>query len=66
MDTSTFVSFGILFEQVRLHFNEEGSRRLAMRIASLLLTALLDHRGATRNGAYAAVFPFREKGIGLW
>ena len=38
--------FGDFFEHVRLHFNEEGSRRLAMSIASLFLTALLDHRGA--------------------
>ena len=43
---SKFVSFGDLFETVRLHFNEEGSRRLAMSIAPLFLPALLDHRGA--------------------
>jgi len=63
------VSFGDLFEHVRLHFNEEGSRRLPMRIAFLFLTALLDHRGATQNGAYGGVFPcsrtFRERSISL-
>ena len=35
------MSFGDLFEPVRLHFNEEGSRRLAMSIAPLFLPALL-------------------------
>ena len=46
VDTSEIVSFGDLFDPDRLHFNEEGSRRLGMSIAPLFLPALLDHRGA--------------------
>ena len=75
MDTSKIVSFGDLFEPDRLHFNEEGSRRLGMSIAPLFLPALLDHRGAWSlpdaggAGANGAVFfcsrTFRERGIGL-
>ena len=40
------MSFGDLFEPHRLHFNEEGSRRLGMSIAPLCLPALLDQGSA--------------------